>query len=120
MKKLLLALILLPFISKAQIDSAKLEWSDITEIKGSKNELFQKYKAWLYSFFRKPGDYIQEMDSVSGAIIVGHLKFNATFQKYPVSCMIGIDVKDNKVRFRVYDYTRIITNYTSYEEGYRS
>lgn len=105
MKKILLALFVLPIIGYSQVDSTAFQFTKIDSVKGSKAYLFVNAKSWLASTFNSSKAVI-EMEDKDAGVIIGHGTFvkreNSAFGNQVglslISFSIKINLKDNKYR----------------------
>ena len=129
MKKLLIALLLMPFIIKAQIftpsehfpmKDGKIVYEKVLDsLSLDKDALFAASKKWIADNYKSAEAVIQSEDKASGQII-GKGMCTVVFSEGALLAFgndfkysIQIDVKDNKCRFRIYDIIRFVKSSSS-------
>ena len=118
MKRLLLALLLLPFISVAQevkipIDSAsqKISYSGVVKVEGvSKDDLYTRSREWFARTFKSAKAVIQMDDKAAGKIIgkgyaEGSYVVLISAMKFDMWYTVSITVKDGRYRYELSDFT---------------
>ncbi|WP_343524400.1 DUF4468 domain-containing protein [Pedobacter sp.] len=106
MKKILLIAILVLSVKTliAQdltfpIDSVtqKASYSQVVQVKGSKNELYSKAIEWFASMFKSSKNVIQLDDKDAGKIIGKFVAYDSN--QGPVTCTLTIMLKDEKYKY---------------------
>lgn len=73
----------------------------VFEMKGTKEEIFDKMLLWVAKTWTSPKTVIQFQDkSVGSIILIGRTSFHFMFD-YPMEFRLAIDIKDNKTRLTV-------------------
>lgn len=93
-------------------ETGKVEYTDVIQVKGSKDELFSRAKKWTASAFKSAQNVIQAEDKEEGYLVIKGL-FDANtyviFNKIPVSqngvmdFTIALDFKESRYRYRIFD-----------------
>jgi hypothetical protein len=125
MKNVIFLLLLLPSVCFGQSDEfpSPFEFKYVdTTIKGSKEELFVRAKAWMARNYRSANDVIQLSDKDAGKL-VGKGTFKAPAKPmgmgnyYWVRYSVIIDVRDNKIRMKLTDFYQEGSSYKNGMDG---
>jgi hypothetical protein len=88
---------------KASADQKQFE--KIIDIqKKSKNDLYVSANTWFVDTFNSAGSVIQYQDKDAGKIMGKYsFSFQESMYRYNIKQTLALDVKDGKVRVRIYD-----------------
>jgi len=118
MKKLLLALLLLPFIAVSQeinipIDTTaqKISYSEVVKVDGAtKDQLYTRSREWFARTFKSAKDVLQMDDRAAGKVIdkgytQGSFVMLLSAMKFDIWYTVSITGKDGRYRYEVSDFT---------------
>lgn len=117
MKKLVtLGILLLPFLANAQdkkleipvgTETGQIRFRDVIDVKGTKDELFNRCVYWLNDFYKDPTRITTIRDVPTGKI-VGQHQFRIYYEEDGIKKPAGmvrytftIEFKDNKYRYTI-------------------
>lgn len=110
--KRIYSIVLILFLGLTSYSQTPISYSEIHEVKGTKDEIYNKVKTWVGETFTFPRIVTKIDDKENGIVMVGAgddyayslkngLKINS---RISYSCKIYI--KDNKVKIEMYDFSR--------------